>query len=123
MGELIQDTEGRLEEQPGHKWEMTATTFGCVKCWHKIPLRCSKAVLDQVAATECRYGKVDEQGLQLRTRLHPSHEVWRRGAWLECRKCKRHSREQDGRVQQWLARACAISKGQTKLKFGPSSSS
>ena len=123
MTELIHDTEGRLEEQPGHKWEMTATSFGCVRCWNKIPLRSSKAVLDHLAASDCKYGQLDEQGLQLRTRVHPSHAVWRRGIWLECRQCKRTSKEQDGRVQQWLAKHCITGKGQQTLRFGPSSSS
>ena len=41
MSEMIHDTEGMLEAQNGHKWEMTATTFGCVRCWNKIPLRSS----------------------------------------------------------------------------------
>ena len=123
MSEMIHDTEGLLEEQRGHKWEMTATTFGCVRCWNKIPLRSSKAVLDQLAATECKVGKVDEQGLQLRTRAHTSHEVWRRGSWLVCSTCNRTSKEHDGRVQQWLSKPCTASKGQMKLRFGPSSSS
>ena len=123
MTELIHDTEGRLEEQPGHKWEMTATSFGCVRCWNTIPLRSSKAVLDHLAASDCKYGQLDEQGLQLRTRVHPSHDVWRRGSWLECRQCKRTSKEQDGRVQQWVAKHCITGKGQQTLRFGPSSSS
>lgn len=78
MADLVSDTEGLLDEQIGHKWEMRASNFGCVRCWSKIPLRSSKAVLEQLTTSACRYGKLDEFGMQLRTRVHTSRclEAW-----------------------------------------------
>lgn len=114
MSEMVQDTENMPDEQPGHRWLMRATNFSCSRCWAKIPLRSGKAVLERLKGSECRFGRMTEAELNLRIRVHPSHEVWRRGAWLECQKCGRTSKEQDGRVQSWMAVGCARRTGQLK---------
>ena len=103
---------------------LDASSFGCARCWCKLPLRCSKAALEHMTASKCTYGQLAEFEMQLRTRVHTSDQlVWRRGSWLECRGCKKISREQDGRVQAWLSQVCQTKKGQQVLAFGPKSSS
>lgn len=122
MAEMVQDTSEILEAHQGHKWEIRATTFGCSRCWAKIPLRSGKGVLEKLKHSACRYEKVTVEGLQLRTTVHSTHDVWRRGTWLVCQRCGRSSKEQDGRVQAWMAKACE--RGQLKLNLKhPSSES
>ena len=123
MAELVSNTESLQDGQPGHQWQLRASSFGCVRCWCKLPLRSSKAALEHLTASACSYGRLDEFELQLRTRVHPSHQVWKRGSWLECSRCKRTTREQDGRVQMWMSQECKSLKGQQRLPFGPRSSS
>ena len=123
MSELVQDTEGKLDEQPGHKWEIRTNNFGRIRCWARIPLRSSKAALEQLTRTDCRQGRLEDDETVLRVRVHHSHVVMRRGQWLECQKCRRISKEQDGRVQSWLTKGCTSKSGQMKLTFGPSSDS
>ena len=121
MAELVQDIEALLDDQPGHKWELRATTFGCSRCWAKIRLRSGKAVLEKLKSSECRFGRLAEDGLNLRTRAHTTHDVWRRGVWLECQRCGRTSKEQDGRVQLWMSNGCDSKRVQLKLQFKPQS--
>ena len=123
MSDLVGATEHLQDGQPGHKWEIRASSFGCIRCWCKLPLKCSKGAIDHLTAMECIYGQLSEFEMQLRTRVHTSHQVWRRGKWLECRGCNKLSREQDGRVQAWLAQPCQTKRGQQVLSFEARSSS
>ena len=39
------------------------------RCWAKIPFRSGKAVLEKLKSSECRFGRLAEDGLNLRTRV------------------------------------------------------
>ena len=42
MSELVQDTEGKLDEQPDHKWEIRTNNFGCIRCGPRSPLEVAR---------------------------------------------------------------------------------
>lgn len=72
MAEMVQDPEDMPDEQPGHRWLMRATNFSCRRCWAKIPLRSGKAVLEKLKGSECRFGRMTDAELNLRTRSTPA---------------------------------------------------
>ena len=60
MSDLVGATEHLQEGQPGHKWEIRASSFGCTRCWCKLPLKCSKGAIEHMTAMECIYGQMSE---------------------------------------------------------------
>ena len=122
MVELVDSSDLLVEGHPGHRWVLQGSKFGCRLCWESIPRRSSKTQLQQLIEKECATGPVDEAGLNLRLRIHPSHRLARRGRWIECQQCLKSCRVVEGRVQQWVHQHCVKAKGQQKLKFGPKSS-
>ena len=119
MKELVDNSNLLVEGQPGHKWFLQGSNFGRSLWREKIPRRSGKHQLQRRA---CVTGPVDEADLNLRMRIHPSHELERKGTWIECQQCHKHCKVIDGRVQQWVHQHCLKVKGQTKLKLGPGSS-
>ena len=117
MAALVQESEGLDEEIEGHRWTISATSFGCKRCWAKIPLRSGKAALTSMQQSVCLYGPKTEAELGLRSRVHTTHEIWRRGAWLECKRCGRTTKEIQGKVQTWLSQLCQKGGGQRTLQF------
>ena len=115
--EKEREREGLDEEIEGHRWTISATSFGCKRCWAKIPLRSGKAALTSMQQSVCLYGPKTEAELGLRSRVHTTHEIWRRGAWLECKRCGRTTKEIQGKVQTWLSQLCQKGGGQRTLQF------
>ena len=93
MREMVDDTAAQPDNQAGHRWFLKDSSFGCSRRWAKIPRRSGKSVLENLRDTACHCGKVLESELNPRTRIHPSHELWQRGEWLECQKCRKTSAE------------------------------
>ena len=122
MKELIESTAALPEEQDGHRWALKAHTFHCQRCWVRVPVRCSKEALEAMTQQECHFGEVHEGDLNWRTRVHSSHRLQRRGAWIVCLRCSKQYKLRDGHVPHWLQHQCPQSSGQTKLVFGSSSS-
>lgn len=122
MASLVQDTEGLPDSAAGHRWTIGATSFSCQRCWIKLPLRCGKDALERLCNMTCHFGRVGESDLNLRPRVHPSHDLWRRGDWLECQKCHRTTTDHAGKVQKWLSTACLQSGRQQTLQFSRRSS-
>ena len=123
MDEMIAASDQLPDMVEGHRFYCKSSTFGCKRCWMKVARRCSKDVLSNLAATKCVFGPVDEQALHLRTRVHPQHQLVQRQQWLECQRCLKHTKIQEGRVQAWVAQECQGASSQKKLCFAPTSSS
>ena len=121
--DLVEATEALDDSQVGHRWFSRPSSFGCSRCWLKVSGRSSKEAVQQLSEKPCEYGPVDMQALELKTRASTQHQLWQRGAWLECQKCHRVTKLIHGRAQSWLAGPCEGSKKQMKLRFGPSSDS
>ena len=123
MQQLVEESAMLPDDTPGHRWMLRASAFSCLRCWKKVPRRCGKDALRVLTALPCQYQQMHEQDLQLRTRIHPSHAMWRRGDWLACSKCGKVTKEIQGKVQTWTKAQCSAATSQQKLRFGPSSSS
>ena len=122
MKDLVDLTEALPPEQPGHRWALKAHNFHCVRCWERVPIRCSKEALHEVTQRTCHYGEVHEGELNLRARVHSSHSLQRHGTWIACTRCQKQVKLRDGHVPHWMQHSCPLSGGQTKLSFGSSSS-
>ena len=122
MSELVDESSLLTEGQEGHRWYVKGSSFGCNVCWLKILRRSGKSLLQALQAKPCVAGKVQEADLALRARIHPSHALYRRGEWIECQKCLKRSKIQEGRVQTWVSQYCFRSRGQQKRRFRPMSS-
>lgn len=118
MQELVDTSAAKPEDLPGHRWALRGHSFSCQRCWRKAPKRCGKAALEALTGLECRYGQIHEGELQLRSRLHMSHNFWRRGEWVSCARCSRSAKPRDGRVPSWMQTECPRRTGQQRLPFG-----
>ena len=123
MEDMLNASSLQQDHQPGHRWYLRASSFGCSRCWIKVARRCGKETLHRLANEPCQYAAVTEQDLNLRMRVHPQHQLMQRGQWLECQKCFKVSKMTGGKVQPWMAQECPGRAKQTKLAFAPSSSS
>ena len=123
MDEMISATDEMPDTQEGHRFYCKSSSFGCKRCWLKVPRRCGKEALQKLAATRCEFGPVVEHELNLRMRVHPQHQLLRRHHWLERQKCYKVSKIVGGKVNSWMAQECRGVTTQTKLPFAPSSSS
>ena len=123
MEQLVEESGLLPDDAPGHRWVLRSSTFSCLRCWLKVPRRCGKGALQVVQNAPCRYEQLQESDMQLRTRLHPSHNFWRRSDWISCCKCGKSTKEVQGKVQSWTQQQCRSAGGQQKLQFAPSSSS
>ena len=123
MEDMIATSSLLTEDQPGHRWYVRASSFGCSRCWLKVAKRCGKEALHKLANEPCQYEVVDEQALNLRMRVHTQHQLMKRGQWVECQKCGKVTKPHDGKAQAWLGQECTAAGRQTKLRFAPASSS
>ena len=123
MQQLVDESALIPDDTPGHRWVLRASAFSCLRCWKKVPRRCGKDALRILTNLPCQYMQLHEGDLQLRTRIHTSHALWRRGEWLACSKCGKVTKDVGGKVQAWTQAPCNTASGQQKLRFGPSSSS
>ena len=121
MEDMLNASSLQQDHQPGHRWYLRASSFGCSRCWIKVARRCGKETLHRLANEPCQYAAVTEQDLNLRMRVHPQHQLMQRGQWLECQKCFKVSKMTGGKVQPWMAQECPGRAKQTKLAFAPSS--
>lgn len=60
-------------------------------------------MLQKLQSSRCQCNRVQEADLQLRTRVHPSHDLLQRIDWLACQSCKKSTKIIDGKVQGWVA--------------------
>ena len=123
MEQLVEESGLLPEDVPGHRWVLRVSNFSCSRCWMKVPRICGKGALQAIQNAPCRSEQLHECDLQLRTRVHTSHNLWRRSEWITRLKCGKSTREVQGRVQSWAQQPCSSGSGQQKLSFAPSSSS
>ena len=123
MEQLVEDSGLLPDDVPGHRWVLRVSNFSCSRCWMKVPRRCGKGALQAIQQAPCRFEQIHEGDLQLRIRVHTSHNLWRRSEWITCLKCGKSTKEVQGKVQSWAQQPCSSGSGQQKLSFVPSSSS
>ena len=103
MKQLAEDTAHQSLSDPAHWWFLRDSSFGCHRCWQKIARRSGKAALTALQKSECIAGLVTKADLDIKGRLHPSHQLQQHGEWLECQRCWKTTKWADNRRKQWVA--------------------
>lgn len=105
---------GELPDMAAHKFELQKNYLVCQECKCRILRHAAKEKLVALAATPCWNGIWQGDATWAG---HHSHEMWRQGGKLSCRKCKAQAiRNGDGfQPSKNLRAPCGESFHQTRL--------